>query len=104
LAIGHSSFSWEIGEGIAGSVCRGRRLGPPFASLGEAVATRTGVDIECRVLDDVEIAYGWDGRAARLSRVPGLRPVRSGTTSPIGDTLLPPSPSSGEPAAQDAGL
>jgi hypothetical protein len=61
--------------------------GGAFARLAKAVEAQTGVAIECRALEDVEIAYGLDGRAPRLDHVPALYPVRPGEEPPIGDAL-----------------
>jgi hypothetical protein len=64
--------------------------GLPFANLAAAVEARTRLTIECVAMHDVEVAYGLDGQAPRLDRVPELYSVKLAQTVPIGNALPPP--------------
>lgn len=66
--------------------------GPHFARLVAAVEACTGVTVECMALEPVPIAYGLDGNAPRLGRVPALHPVLPGERSAVGPALSPPRP------------
>lgn len=68
----------------------------PFESLARAVEARTGVVIECRALENVEIAYGLGSRAPRLGHVPAIYPIGPGEGPAIGQALSFPSSDDGK--------
>jgi hypothetical protein len=61
--------------------------GVAFDALAAAISTDTGVVIECVALEDVDVEYGLNGAAPRLSKVPSMSVVQPGGKPAIGVAL-----------------